>query len=359
MRLLDRYIVFRFLRQLFWALAAAAVIFLSIDMVEQLDRFIDARVPTSTVLRYYALYIPYIVYLVLPVATLLATLFTIGGMALTNELSAMHTSGVPFMRTVSLLLIAAAVTALGGFVIGETVVPDTNRHRMDIMRYEVKRMPRESRGRYGKLYFQIEPGKHLYIDRYSPETKEAFGIQIVEIADGRIGRRYDAPKMVWRDRFWYVQNAIEQTFGKNGSTAWKRGAPLILDGAGLSPDEFEKVQIAPEEMNWAELKEFIEKLKSSGGVTRKWEVDLMSKVALPVAAVIIVLFGAPLAAVKRRGGAALGFGLSLFVCFIYFGFIQVGKVLGYGGEIPPLISAWMGNIFFGFWGLVVLARAPK
>jgi lipopolysaccharide export system permease protein len=334
-----------------WAIAAATVVFLALNMVEQLDNFIDSRVPAGVVFRYYLLYIPYIVYLVLPVAMLLATLFTVGGMALSNELSAMHVSGVPFIRPMGLLLATAGVMSLFGFAIGETAVPAANRMRMDIERYEVKRLPRETRVRGGRFYLQIQPGKHIRLDRYNPPTREAFGVGGMEVADGRIRSRWDADKMIWLDGAWRIRGASEQTFSADGSVTQNHNVALDLTGAGLRPDELERVQTAPEEMNWRELGDFIARLKSAGGNVRKWEVDRLFKVSLPVASIIIVLFGAPIASVKRRGGTALGFGLALFVCFMYFGFMQVGKVLGHSGALPPLLSAWIGNIFFGLLGI--------
>jgi lipopolysaccharide export system permease protein len=94
-------------------------------------------------------------------------------------------------------------------------------------------------------------------------------------------------------------------------------------------------------------------MKLSGGDPRKWEVDLKIKLASPIAAIIIVLFGAPIAAVKRRGGTALAFALALLICFIYFGFTQVGRVMGHHGILSPLAAAWIGNAFFGTMGIIM------
>ena len=368
MRILDRYIVARYVKSLIWAIIVAIVVFLVVDIVDRLDKFIDKGVPTTTVAYYYYLYIPYIIYLTLPVVTLLATLFTVGGMVKTNELTAMYVSGIPFGRTLMLLLMTVSLTSAGVFFLGETIVPKANQERMDIYRYMIKGIPRESSSNVGRLYLQLNSTQQLYIDHYNPPTREAFNIELIETAPGRLTKRMDAEKMVWRDEQWFVQGAVEREFHRepdhsvdtdhpmNRSVRWCRNDTLTVSGAGLRPNELEKIQTAPEEMNWTELKEFIQRLKNSGASTLKWEVELLSKVSLPAAAVIIVLFGAPMAAIKRRGGTALGFGLSLFVCFIYFGFIQIGKVMGYNGTLSPVVSAWIGNVFFGLLGMTILIR---
>ncbi len=356
MKVLDKYIVYRYVGRLIWSIALAVVVFLVVDLVEMMDKFIDAKVPVTTVIRYYQLYLPYIVYLILPVAALLATLFTIGGLTMSNELNAMLVSGVPFYRPLGLLLITSILLAFAGFALGETIVPSANRQRMDIYRYDVRRLPRESRSKFGQLYMQIGRDRQLSVDRYNPATREAFGIHLVSVRDGRIKIRADADKMIWRDNAWYLQGAAERVFAEDGGLLWRRDTAITISGAGLRPDELERVQTKPEEMNWADLREFVKRLGAVGGNTTRWLVDLRFKVSLPFAVVIIVLFGAPIASIRRRGGTALGFGLALFVCFIYFGFLQVGKVLGYSGAIPPVVSAWAGNVFFGLIGLGILWR---
>lgn len=356
MKIIDKYIVARYISRLIWAIIAATIVFLVIDIVENLDKFIDANVPAVSVLRYYYLFIPYIVYLILPVATLLATLFTIGGFTVTNELMAMHVQGISFMRPLSLLLISACAAAFGAFFIGESIIPHANHERMDIYRYEVKRLPRESRAKYGKLYLQLDKGRQLHINRYNPVTREAFGIEIVDVDNGRLLQRTDAMKMVWINEKWNLQEPVTLSFLEDNQVEQVLGSENTIAGDGLHPDEFEKVQTKPEEMNYKELSNFISKLQIAGSNTLKWEVDLLFKISLPVAAIVIVLFGAPVAAIRRRGGTALGFGIALFICFIYFGFIQVGKVMGYKGILSPLMSAWIGNFFFGILGLSVLRK---
>lgn len=353
MKQLDRYIAFRYISNLVWSILTVVVVFLVVNNVDNLDNFIDNHVKVKHVIRYYYLFIPYIIYLTLPVATLLATLFTIGGLTRTNELTAMHASGVPFRRPLILLLMIASICAVGVLYMGETIVPLANRERLDIERYEVKRIPRESRANLGRLYFQLGGGKQLFVERFNAATGEAYGIQMATIEKGKVLSRIDAEKMVWRDRKWLLQGATEKRFSPSGSLMIKDRPIRELDFKGLAPEGFASVQTQPDEMNYRELRLFIDRMAISGGDARKWLVDLRSKVALPAAAVVIVLFGAPIAAVRRRSGTGVAFGLALLTCFIYFGFIQIGKIAGYQGLLPPIPAAWIGNIFFGSLGLIL------
>ena len=357
MKIIDKYIASTYIKHLLFSWIAVIIIFLVVNIVENLDKFIDKQVPTSTILRYYILFIPQIIYLILPAVTLLATLFTVGGFTSSNELTAIKVAGVPFYRVLLMLILTATFCAGGVYFLGETVIPLTNRQQLDIWRYEVKKIPRENRAVRGRIYLQVGQNNQMYIENYRSSSREAIGIKMIEVKNGKVKGRIDAEKMIWRDNTWYVQGATKRTFGEAGQVTWQSDADFTLGDEVLRPDQFEKVQTKPEEMNSVELRDFISRLKRVGGLTRRWEVELLAKISTPAAAVIIVLFGAPIAAVRRRGGTVLGFGISLFVCFFYFGLIQIGKVLGFNGSIPPWSAAWAGNIIFGILGIWMLAKS--
>jgi len=359
MYILDRYVISRWFKSLFGAVFAATLIFLVVDFVDHLAGFVDAAPGAKVIAKYYLYFIPSIIYLTMPVSSLLATLFTIGGMTQSNELMAMESSGVPFRRPLMLLILSAIAVAYGTYNLGETVVPLANRLRNDIERYDIKKSPRESASRLGRLYLQIGQTEQLFIETYNSTTREAFKIELVDVQAGRVKQHTRAEKMVWRSGLWRLQGAVEQTFTMDGKINLVNSDSLILTGAELNPTELENIQTQPQEMNRQELTEFIDRLRTAGSITLKWEVERLSKLASPVASVIIVLFGAPLAAVRRRGGTALGFGLALLVCFVYFAFIEIGKIMGNNGSLPPMLAVWFGNGFFGLLGLISIAFGKR
>ena len=94
----------------------------------------------------------------------------------------------------------------------------------------------------------------------------------------------------------------------------------------------------------------------SGADANEIKVVLSRRIAIPVACVIIVFFGAPLATSTQRGGTAFGIGISLATTIIYLMLIQLTKAIGEGGAIPPYLAAWIPNMIFGAIGLVLLSR---
>ena len=98
MRTIDRYAVRQFVLTALFALLAFIVIFVVIDMMENLDDFLDRRATLGIIAMYYIYFIPEIVKLMIPVAMLLSALFTTGRFSTYNELTALKSSGVSLYR---------------------------------------------------------------------------------------------------------------------------------------------------------------------------------------------------------------------------------------------------------------------
>jgi len=74
-KLTDKYILGRFLKILGFALLAFVLVVIIVDIIENIDKFIDHDAPLQLIALYYIYYIPFIIILALPVATLLLSSF--------------------------------------------------------------------------------------------------------------------------------------------------------------------------------------------------------------------------------------------------------------------------------------------
>lgn len=112
-------------------------------------------------------------------------------------------------------------------------------------------------------------------------------------------------------------------------------------------------------MNYLELRGYVDKLRASGGRVANYLVDLHLKLAFPLVNFVVVLIGASLATRLRMQSAALGFGLSVAIAFIYYAFMRTGQALGHNGALPPYLAAWMGDAVFGLVGITMMAQAQR
>ena len=358
MKILDRYILRKFIINLFIAVAAWLVIFLVVDIIENLSKFLDRDATFDQVFMYYLYYVPYIISLTLPVAMLLSALFTASSLAQNNEITAQLSSGISLYRILIPLFIIAVFISIGAGFFNETIVPEANQRRLDIKRYDIERKTRPSAKSRTNIFRQDQAQRKVSIKYYNGKSKKARRISIKCFNGSTLVGRIDAATMEWKDDHWLLQNGKIRTFKDDRETVHIFKDTVLTD-LTLQPDELIELQKMPEEMGYAELSTFIAELQSLGADARKWIVERHLKIAMPFANFIVVLLGAPLAARRRRGGISLNFGVSLLVTFIYFIIIRVGQVLGYQGTLNPILGAWLGNLVFLTLGLYTLLSVRK
>ena len=361
MKLLDRYIVKQFLVTAFFALVAVTVIFVVIDALEHLDDFIDKQATMTIVAQYYFYFIPEIIKLIMPVALLLASLFVTARMSTQFELTAMKSSGVSLYRTmvpyvVVALLISAAAVYFNGWI-----VPLANKKKFNIERVYLHK---DQIAAYSaNIYFQDSPTRILSIGYFDEARNTATRVSIQDFSDTDITvliGRVDAISMVWDTtaRSWVLMQGTRRWF-QQGKEKLKEFATSSAGRLHFDPDDLRKKQEKPDEMDYYTMKYFIEGQQRAGQDVARWQVDFYSKISFPFASVIVVLFGVPFSSLRRRGGVGVQLGISLLICFIYLIFMKVSQVFGYNGDINPLLTAWLANIFFFGAALYVILRVPK
>ncbi len=356
--LTDRYLTRQFAINLFIAIVTWIVIFLVVDIIEHISKFLDRCATLSQFTLYYLYYIPYIISLTLPVAMLLATLFSLSTFAQHNEIVAQLSSGISLYRILSPLFFLAFMISIAAGFFNEIVVPEANQRRYDIYRYEISKNPRTSGTSRSNIYIQDSANRKFVIKYFNSKSNEASSVSIQTFKGAVLVERLDAKKMLWKDSHWLLSEGTVRDFSKDHESIYTFTDSTLTESR-VTPENLIDIQKKPEEMSFEELNRFISELKAIGADVRKWLVERHLKIAMPFTNFIVVLLGAPLASRKRRGGIGLNFGLSLLVSFIYFIIIRTGQVFGHQGTLDPFIGAWLGNLIFVSLGLISLFSVQK
>jgi lipopolysaccharide export LptBFGC system permease protein LptF len=109
-------------------------------------------------------------------------------------------------------------------------------------------------------------------------------------------------------------------------------------------------------MRYAELGRYIDAVRRAGSPTGKLEVQRAQRISIPVACLIIAIFGAPLAMAAPRSGTAFGIGVSLAATVIYILLFSIVTAMGDKNVMNPTLLAWMPNALFLVAGLVLMDR---
>ncbi|HLU24763.1 MAG TPA: LptF/LptG family permease [Longimicrobiales bacterium] len=352
-RILDRHVAWEFTRIFLLFALTAPLMFILFDVTDRLDRYLGRGIRPADVALSYVYQYPQFVLWALPVATLIATVFTINGMSRHSELTAAKAGGISFYRVMAPLPLLGIVFTLVGLGLSE-LVPVTNRKRAELLG-EVRRTPQARTD----FVYRAEDGRVYMIRRLDVAQAEIHGISMERRGDEpRIPSIHAAAELgtYARDEGWTLYSGYLRYLtgpGKEHTMRFDRMRPL---GFTEPPDHLQARAKDPEEMRYAELGRFIEVLERSGSRPLKLKVERAQKIALPVATFIIILFAAPLAATTQRGGTAYGIGVSLAITIVYLMLFRVAGAAGATGALSPLLAAWLPNLVFAAGGLVLLAR---
>ncbi|HMQ79414.1 MAG TPA: LptF/LptG family permease, partial [Ignavibacteria bacterium] len=358
---IDRYIIIQFVKNFLFALLCFILIFILVDLFENLDKFIDNKLNFGGILNYYLYFIPEIIRLITPIAVLLATLFTAGRMVNYNETIAVKNAGISLVRFMMPFLVMGMIVTSVSLYFNNWVVPEANKKKFFIERNYLGK--NKNVAGLNKLYFQDSKNQLVLIDQFKETELAALRVSIQQYNPDTLTqmiRRVDAEQMKWEDNKWILINAAERELTDSTEVLKSYGTIAAGDVPGLNklnlvPSQITRRQLKPDEMNYGELEEFITSLKKGGQNTDRQMVDFYSKISFSFASLIIVVFGISISTgSKRRKGLALQFGISILVSFVYLGFIKISQSFGYNGDLDPLLTAWLANIAFAGFGMANL-----
>ncbi len=363
MKKLDLYILRQLIGTLVFSVVGLCVIFVVVHLLENLDGFLDKKTPTRVILLFYLNFLPEIVKLITPIAMLLAALFTVGRLSNTNEIMAMKTGGMSVYRLMLPLLVCGAMLSAVQVYFNGWVVPKANQHKAEIERKYLQKGRLETS--LYNVYLRDTPTRNVLLRFYDDLSKTGNYMTIEEYTDEhtpRITRRVDATSFSYDSvqGAWKLQNAMAHSFSRAQSA--ERLSAERLDTAmiklNIKPRELFQLQRGTEELNFTELREYIDLSERGGKDVRKQMIDYYGQYALPFANLIVILFGVlPLAAGgQRKRGLALEIGAAMVIAFLYMACVKIAQTLAFASALHPVVGAWLANVVFLVIGLLLLLR---
>ncbi len=355
LRILDRYVMTQFLRIFAACVLGVPLLFIVIDLADNLDVYLGRGLSRPDVLLHYVFELPNQMLLAFPLASFLAAVFTVSTLSRHFEMTAAKASGISFYR-VTLPLVALSL--LISFVaLGLTeIVPITTRRAAEVIGEH------QSRADNVRRNFVFRGNDGLV---YRVRNLDAQSGQITDLEISREGTGFGYPTFVVtaKEAVWDTTRA-----------AWRLGEGRLRFFGGPAPDrsfgfaELWQVDFReqpqelladpkdPAEMRYRELGLFIDAIQRSGGTARELIVERALKISYPFACFIIVLFGVPLAHSTRRGGTPVSLGIALGTTILFLMIVRIAQALGAGGVVQPVVAAWLPNFLFLGGGLVLLSR---
>lgn len=364
MLILDRYVTRSFIKTFFSCVVSFLFLYIIIDVFSNLGDMLKSHPPFLKVLEYYIYSIPLMFTQTSPIASLLATLFTIGALNQSNEVIAMRACGRSIFSIVKPLIFFGLILSLGIFLLSETVLPKAIKMGKMIKDCYLDRdIGEDSNKGIEKVAVYGFNNRLFFINKLYPKTNTIEGLTILEHDDKQnVKTKIYAEKAVWRNNRWVFYQCFIYHLNDNQKV---EGEPLYFGNTFFqieeTPQDLMRQNIPVENMNIKELSSYIGKLSQSNATAaiNKIMVDLYQKTSFPFTSLIIILIGIPSAIVIRRRAVAFSsIGLCIGISFIFYVAFAVSIALGKTGTVPPVIAAWISHVLFGSVALYFIAKIP-
>ncbi len=355
MRVLDRYILREFLRNFLFSLLFFTTLLLVVRFSErEMGRFISRNMSVLSSMFSLALQIPGFVIQIAPPSVLFATFFSLGRMAQNNEITAMKSAGISLYRVFQPVLVAAFLIALFMIVFNDQVATWAIGRDAELKESGSRRSDIAT-----NVVFVGSGGRVFHINLIIFNNHAMQNVTIHEFGeDNNVQREIFASQASWEGQIWYLTRGIVRTF--NGDI-WEE-EPYARKELTVpeDPEFMAKAMKDLKEMSFSEMRELVKHKKLAGQPVRKDLVSLHDKISFPFACFIMALLGAPLFVVFGRSGMAVGFLLTMFASFLYWGIaIAVFEAFGNSGKLPPMLACWVANFIFAAVGIVLVYKVKK
>ncbi|MDB5281901.1 MAG: hypothetical protein JWO06_976 [Bacteroidota bacterium] len=359
MKILDWYILKKFLGTFVFIMIMLLSITIVVDLSEKIDSFVDNHAPVKAVVfDFYVYFIPYITSLIGPFFVLVTVIFFTSQLASRSEIIAILNSGTSFYRFLYPYFIGATIFAVLFYVGNNYAVPYANKKRIE---FEHKYVSKPPEGMRYSFHRTVSPGTIIYMDGYKPSDATGGKFSIDKFKDGKLVYKLRSEKIEWdkKTKRWKVLNYyIREIDEVNGD---KISSGTQLDTAySFKPEDFTFTESLKEVMTSPELKDYIKYMYKSGQPDIEfYEVELYRRTSSSFSIYLMTLIGVSVASRKVRGGLGWHIVLGIGLSAVYEVIMKFSVTFSTNASLPPVLGVWIPNIIYAGLAIYLIRKAPK
>ncbi len=358
LNIIDRYIAKIFLGFFASGLIVFVTLFIAINYMTEIAQY---KAPADAVIRYYLLMAPSQVYLFLPVACLLGTIFTLSSLSRTNELVALFSSGMSLARISMPILIPVVLISGLGFWANDRLLPMVNQKKNYTLFVDIQKRPGlYSTVKTNKIWYRS--GNMLFnIKTLQADKGAAQGLTMYYFNSAwQLIQMITAQEVKLQGPNWDLFDGTVTLFTSDSSIPLTQDFKRKTIAVGEDTADIQKSSRSTETLSVGELSRFIAHNKASGLDTLRYEVDYQAKFAFAFAAIVMSFLGIPFSVTRQRaGGDAFNFGATIVLAFVYWAAYSSGITLGQHGALPPMIAVWVPNLAMVALSVIFLLRLRR
>lgn len=362
MKILDRYLLSAIgIATLMGVMLLSLVLVLGNVFKQLLDLIINSNVPLTAVFSFVAFVLPFSMTFTIPWGFLTALLLVFGRFSADNELLAMRSMGISYVRICVPVLLSAVFLSALCLWINLDVAPRAEQAMMNNL-YKMATSDPLSFFKSDEVNEDF-PDRRVYVG--SREGDKLRNLLVFELEKGHLSK---------------------VVFARQGQLSFdKQNARLLLkiqdahfeERSPMAPNDFTKIsqgivlrsgvfpmslkKLFEEKMKWRHLNsyrlpELIQKLREKTPDHLQLWVELNKRFSISFATIAFALIAVPLGITAHRKETSIGFALSLAIAFGYFFFIIIADTFRSNPDAYPVLLIWLPNIIFTSLGYFLFRR---
>ncbi|MGR6034479.1 MAG: LPS export ABC transporter permease LptG [Candidatus Nitrosoglobus sp.] len=352
MKILDRYIAKAIISYTLLVLLILIALYTFLAFVTELEEVGQGSYRVSDALSYTIYSIPQHIYDLLPVASLLGSILSLGHLAGQSELVAMRTAGFSVGRIIRSALATGMIFVVMTALMGEVIAPPAEQAANKL----------RSLAKTGRLSEQAEKGfwtrtgnAFNRIGRVLPNGQYE-DIEIFEFDNQhRLRSITEAAHATYHNDGWHLRDVTQRFISTEGITI--RRLAEALWKSRLSPEILKVVMVDPQQLSAWGLYRYISYLQENKQATERYRQAFWSKIVAPFNTLVMMFLAIPFIFGPLRSvsvgqrilvGALVGIGFFLFNRL----FNRVGVVF----ELPLFLSAVFPSLLSLSIGMIMLRR---
>ncbi len=341
MRLLDRYVVRNFLQVYFYCIAGFISIWLIFDISDNISTFLDENVGLRVAVNYYLTQLPEVLIILLPVALLLALLFSLGRMSRANEVVSMLTAGVSLPRVLLPLIVIGFLTAGGTLALNYSLAPHAELARKTLID-EARSKPESIV--HGQIFRNRSDARTWFIQNFRTGENTFNNVQVLQQdAHNNITTNYVAARAIYRPatKIWELEGVKIVHYDRTGNIVSEEIEPsLKISHWSETPFRLDSANARAEYLGVPELREYLTmNADFPSTLLAPFRTHLEYRFALPWTCLVVVCIAAPLGIGYSRRGILSSVAAAVILVFAMNFLTHFFLALGEGDRISPWIAS--------------------
>lgn len=340
--------------------AILMLIAIVIDMTEKMPELREKGVSLGEILRYYAVYLPYIFSLLAPFFLVVSVVYFTSKMAINSEIVAILGSGISYYRLLRPYLISALIFTGLMVLANNWLVPRTNKIKLNFLNEHIHYLASSTTGVNRTIDNSTNSWTNISMQSFSFINQEGYQFSLEIIRDNEMVYQLRAPRATWQEesKSWRFKNY--DIWEINGGRQKIREGSEFDTILNFTPADFVRRLEVRETMIAEELNDFIEREKNrSSEMVPFYQVEKYNRTSNAFAILVLTFIGVAFSSRKKKGalGINLVFGVASSALFLLF--LRFSTTFATNADLHPFIAVWIPNIIFGVLGVVMLRLAPK